>query len=158
MAFVLAGIFIAVACDTERQALPVTNKSFGTEGRNMEHLDVKRIREDFPVLKREVNGHWLVYLDNAATSQKPQAMIDRLSELYSHEYARVEEGHTLSREATKVFEGTRAKVAELINAAEPLLKALGTDEAVRASFMFYNTREEATALATALEKIVREAG
>jgi cysteine desulfurase/selenocysteine lyase len=85
----------------------------------MEHLDVKRIRKDFPVLKREVNGKPLVYLDNAATSQKPQAMIDRLSELYSHEYARVEEGHTLSREATKVFEGTRAKVAELINAAEP---------------------------------------
>jgi cysteine desulfurase/selenocysteine lyase len=85
----------------------------------MEQLDVERIREDFPVLKREVNGKPLVYLDNAATSQKPQAMIDRLSELYSHEYARVEEGHTLSREATKVFEGTRAKVAELINAAEP---------------------------------------
>jgi cysteine desulfurase / selenocysteine lyase len=66
-----------------------------------------------------VNGKPLVYLDNAATSQKPQAMIRRMSELYSHEYARVEEGHTLSREATKVFEGTRAKVARLINAAEP---------------------------------------
>lgn len=85
----------------------------------MESLDIQRIREDFPVLKRKVNGHPLVYLDNAATSQKPQAMIDRLSELYSKEYARVEEGHTLSREATKVFEGTREKVARLINASEP---------------------------------------
>jgi cysteine desulfurase/selenocysteine lyase len=82
-------------------------------------LDVTRIREDFPVLKREVKGHPLVYLDNAATSQKPQVMIDRLSELYSHEYARVEEGHTLSQEATEIFESTRAKVAKLINAAEP---------------------------------------
>ncbi|HEY0100891.1 MAG TPA: aminotransferase class V-fold PLP-dependent enzyme [Pyrinomonadaceae bacterium] len=84
----------------------------------MEPFDVTRIREDFPVLKREVQGKPLVYLDNAATSQKPQAMISRLSELYSHEYARVEEGHTLSREATEIFEGTRAKVAKLINAAE----------------------------------------
>ncbi|MFL6213336.1 MAG: aminotransferase class V-fold PLP-dependent enzyme [Blastocatellia bacterium] len=85
----------------------------------MEQFDVARIREDFPILKREVNGKPLVYLDNAATSQKPRAMIERMSELYSREYARVEEGHTLSREATKVFEGTRAKVAKLINAAEP---------------------------------------
>jgi cysteine desulfurase/selenocysteine lyase len=161
----------------------------------MDQLDVIRIREDFPVLGREVNGHPLVYLDSAATSQKPRVMIERLSELYSHEYARVEEGHTLSKEATEVFEGTRAKVAKLINAAEPreiifcrgatealnlvsrcfeqdslgegdeilvteaepLLKALGTEEAVRASFMFYNTYEEADVLAAALEKIVRGA-
>ena len=84
----------------------------------MEPFDVTRIREDFPVLKREVHGKPLVYLDNAATSQKPQAMISRLNELYSHQYARVEEGHTLSQEATEIFEGTRAKVAKLINAAE----------------------------------------
>ncbi|HEX8457249.1 MAG TPA: aminotransferase class V-fold PLP-dependent enzyme [Pyrinomonadaceae bacterium] len=84
----------------------------------MELFDITRIREDFPVLKRKVHAKPLVYLDNAATSQKPQAMISRLGELYSHEYARVEEGHTLSREATEVFEGTRAKVAKLINASE----------------------------------------
>src|SRR5215212_5111812 len=85
----------------------------------MDQLDVIRIREDFPVLRREVNGKPLVYLDSAATSQKPRQMIERLSDIYSHEYARVEEGHTLSQEATKVFEGTRAKVAKLINASEP---------------------------------------
>jgi cysteine desulfurase/selenocysteine lyase len=88
-------------------------------GESLDQLDVIRIREDFPVLGREVNGHPLVYLDSAATSQKPRQMIERLSDLYSHEYARVEEGHTLSKEATEVFEGTRAKVAKLINAAEP---------------------------------------
>jgi cysteine desulfurase / selenocysteine lyase len=81
-------------------------------------LDVARIREDFPVLARTVRGRPLVYLDNAATSQKPQAMIERISQIYAHDYARAEEGHTLSREATQAFEGTRAKVAKLINAAE----------------------------------------
>ena len=71
------------------------------------------------MLAREVNGKPLVYLDSTATSQKPRQMIERLSEIYSHKYARVEEGHTLSQEATKFFEGTRAKVAKLINAAAP---------------------------------------
>jgi cysteine desulfurase / selenocysteine lyase len=57
-------------------------------GESLDQLDVIRIREDFPVLKREVNGHPLVYLDSAATSHKPRQMIERLSQLYSHEYAR----------------------------------------------------------------------
>jgi cysteine desulfurase/selenocysteine lyase len=98
----------------------------------MEQLDIERIRQDFPVLARRVNGRPLVYLDNAATSQKPTAMIRRLSDLYEHEYARVEEGHALSREATKAFEGTRAKVAELINAAEPreIVFTRGATEAI----------------------------
>jgi cysteine desulfurase/selenocysteine lyase len=85
----------------------------------MTPLDVARIREDFPVLSRQVHGKPLIYLDNAATSQKPRAMIDRITQIYAHEYARVEEGHTLSNEATKSFETTRGKVAKLINAAEP---------------------------------------
>src|SRR5215208_1491881 len=98
----------------------------------LDQLDVIRIRQDFPVLAREVNGKPLVYLDSAATSQKPRQMIERLSDLYSHEYARVEEGHTLSKEATEVFEGTRAKVAKLINAAEPreIIFCRGTTEAI----------------------------
>jgi cysteine desulfurase/selenocysteine lyase len=81
-------------------------------------LDVEKIRDDFPVLKRQVHGKPLVYLDNAASSQKPQSMIDRIAKIYGHEYARAEEGHTLSREATKTFEGTRKRVAKLINANE----------------------------------------
>lgn len=81
-------------------------------------LDAEKIREDFPVLKRQVHGKPLVYLDNAASSQKPRIMIDRIAEIYGHEYARAEEGHALSREATKTFEGTRKRVAKLINAGE----------------------------------------
>src|SRR3954453_3587468 len=95
-------------------------------------LDVDRIRKDFPVLEREINGHPLVYLDNAATSQKPKAMIDRMFALSSHEYAGVEEGHTLSREATQVFESTRARAARLINAADPkeIIFCRGATEAI----------------------------
>ncbi|HEX8448860.1 MAG TPA: cysteine desulfurase [Allosphingosinicella sp.] len=85
----------------------------------MTKLDPRAIRADFPVLGRTVKGKPLVYLDNAATSQKPKAMIDRIVQVYAREYARVEEGHTLSNEATAAFEATRAKVANLINAAEP---------------------------------------
>ena len=118
-------------------------------------LDVAAIRADFPVLHREVHGRPLVSLDSAATSQKPQAMIDRLAQLYTHEYARVEEGHELSTEATRAFEGTRDKVASVSNAAEPLLKALGAEEAVRASFMFYNTHAEADLLGDAVARLRR---
>lgn len=82
-------------------------------------LNVAAIRAEFPILARTVRGQPLVYLDNAATSQKPRAMIERIDQIYRHEYARVEEGHTLSHEATKSFEGTRASVARLLNAAEP---------------------------------------
>jgi cysteine desulfurase/selenocysteine lyase len=85
----------------------------------MSSLDVNGIRRDFPILSLTVHGKPLVYLDSAATSQKPEAMIARMSDVYRHEHARVEEGHSLSQEATKAFEGTRAKVAKLINAAEP---------------------------------------
>jgi len=85
----------------------------------MKHIDPDAVRQDFPVLKRTVHGKPLVYLDSAATSQKPQAMIDRMVTLYAEEYSRPEEGHTLSDEATKAFEGVRAQTATMINAAEP---------------------------------------
>jgi cysteine desulfurase/selenocysteine lyase len=85
----------------------------------MSKLDVARIREDFPVLQREVHGKPLIYLDSAATSQKPRAMIERIRQIYAHEDARVEEGHALSQEATKAYQETRAMIAKLINAAEP---------------------------------------
>jgi cysteine desulfurase/selenocysteine lyase len=87
--------------------------------RNNAPMNVEQIRRDFPVLARKVHGKPLVYLDNSATSQKPQAMIDRMTQIYAHEYARVEEGHELSMEATKSFEKTRGRVAKLLNAAEP---------------------------------------
>jgi cysteine desulfurase/selenocysteine lyase len=81
-------------------------------------IDVASVRRDFPVLERSINGRPLIYLDSAATSQKPRAMIDRLSELYSREYAKVEEGHSLSRAATRLFEQARETLAALLNAAE----------------------------------------
>ncbi len=98
----------------------------------MASLDVQQIRRDFPVLQREVNGKPLVYLDNAASSQKPRSMIDRIAQIYSQEYARAEEGHTLSQEATATFEGTRKHVAKLINAGrtEEVVFCRGATEAL----------------------------
>jgi cysteine desulfurase/selenocysteine lyase len=82
-------------------------------------IDTKRIREDFPILKREVHGNPLVYLDNAATTQKPQAMIDALTEYYSSYNANIHRGiHALAEEATAKYEATRQKVADFIGAPD----------------------------------------
>lgn len=78
-------------------------------------FDVKKIREDFPILKREVNGHPLVYLDNAATSQKPRQVIDAIVDYYENHNANVHRGiHTLSEEATEMVEKAREKIAGFI--------------------------------------------
>jgi cysteine desulfurase/selenocysteine lyase len=81
-------------------------------------IDAVSVRRDFPMLQRAIDGKPLVYLDSAATSQKPRVMIDRLGELYAREYAKVDEGHTLSKEATRLFERARETLAALLNAAE----------------------------------------
>ena len=82
-------------------------------------FDAERVRADFPVLQQQVNGKPLVYLDNGATSQKPQAVIDELVRYYSTENANVHRGvHTLSQNATEDYEGARAKVKRLLNAAD----------------------------------------
>ncbi len=81
-------------------------------------LDPAAIRADFPILRREVHGHPLVYLDNAATTQKPQSVIDALSAYYSTINANIHRGlHTLAEEATAAYEGVRAKTADFIGAA-----------------------------------------
>ena len=81
-------------------------------------LDVDAIRADFPILTREVNGHPLVYLDNAATSQKPKAVIDALTHYYSTNNANIHRGlHTLAEEATAAYEAVRTQVAAFIGAA-----------------------------------------
>lgn len=78
-------------------------------------LDVNEIRKDFPILKRKVNGYPLVYLDSAATSQKPQAVLDKMAEFYSRHNANIHRGvHTLSVEATEMVDEARAKVANFI--------------------------------------------
>ncbi len=80
-------------------------------------LDVHKIREDFPILKREVNGKPLVYFDNAATSQTPQVVIDTIVEYYSNYNANIHRGvHTLSQVATDAYELARKKVQEHFNA------------------------------------------
>ncbi len=79
--------------------------------------DVSRIRADFPILAMPVYGKPLVYLDNAASAQKPQAVLDRLNQAYTTQYANVHRGlHYLANEATEAYEGARAKVAAFLNA------------------------------------------
>ncbi|MBD3168000.1 MAG: SufS family cysteine desulfurase [candidate division Zixibacteria bacterium] len=83
-------------------------------------LDINKIRKDFPVLNREVHGKKLVYLDNAATTQKPRAVIEALVDYYSNTNANVHRGlHTLAEEATSAFEETRSLTAGFIGAEEP---------------------------------------
>jgi cysteine desulfurase / selenocysteine lyase len=79
--------------------------------------DVARLREDFPALSMQVYGKPLVYLDNAASAQKPKAVLDRLMQAYTSEYANVHRGlHYLANTATEAYEGARGKVAQFINA------------------------------------------
>jgi cysteine desulfurase/selenocysteine lyase len=81
--------------------------------------DLERVRSDFPILSREVNGHPLVYLDSAATTQKPTAVLDAMDAYYRESNANVHRGaHTLSAEATELYEAARTKVAGFIG-AEP---------------------------------------
>ena len=79
-------------------------------------LNVTQIREDFPILKRQLNGKTLVYLDNAATSQKPQQVIDCIVDYYTRCNANIHRGvHTLSQEATDAYESARRKIQEHFN-------------------------------------------
>ena len=81
--------------------------------------DVNRIRADFPILHRQVNGKPLVYLDNGASAQKPQVVIDAVTQAYSYEYANVHRGlHYLSNLATDRYEAVRGKIARFLNGAE----------------------------------------
>ena len=82
-------------------------------------LDVQKIRKDFPILHRQVNGNPLVYLDNAATSQTPQQVIDRIVDYYSNYNANIHRGvHALSQEATDKYELARQKIQKHFNAAK----------------------------------------
>ncbi|MED5586879.1 MAG: cysteine desulfurase [Verrucomicrobiota bacterium] len=90
-------------------------------------------RSDFPILQREVQGKPLVYLDNAATTQKPQVVIDRVSDFLANENANIHRGvHYLSMEATDAYDRARARVAGFINAAQPgeIIFTRGTTEAI----------------------------
>lgn len=94
---------------------------------------IERVRRDFPLLAREVNGSPLAYLDSAASAQKPQVVIDRELDFYRHGYAAVHRGiHTLSAEATQQMEAVREKAAQFINAAsaEEIVFVKGTTEGI----------------------------
>jgi cysteine desulfurase/selenocysteine lyase len=96
-------------------------------------LDVARIRGDFPALARKINGHPLAYLDNAASSQQPAAVIDAVADYARSHHANVHRGvHTLSQEATALFEGARERVRRFINAesAAEIVFVRGTTEAI----------------------------
>ncbi len=95
--------------------------------------DVERIRADFPILSRQVNGKPLVYLDNGASAQKPQVVIDAISKTYSEEYANVHRGlHFLSNLATDNYESVRGKIARFLNAAseDEIIFNSGTTEGI----------------------------
>lgn len=96
-------------------------------------FDVNSVRADFPILNQQVNGHPLVYLDNAATTQKPQAVMDALVHYYSHDNSNVHRGaHTLSDRATAKFESARQTVADFIKAesTDLILWTRGTTEGI----------------------------
>ena len=96
-------------------------------------FDVERIREDFPILNRRVHGKPLVYLDNAATGQKPQVVIDAVNRYYSTENSNVHRGiHFLSERLTEAYEGARSKVKRFLNASNTreIVFVRGTTEGI----------------------------
>ena len=99
----------------------------------MTGFDVDKIRQDFPILAERIRNKPLVYLDNAATCHKPQAVIDSIVHLYSHDYANVHRGvHTLSVRSTDLFESARSKVKDFINARsdKEIIFVKGATEAI----------------------------
>jgi len=96
-------------------------------------LDIRYIRSRFPVLQQQVNGHDLVYFDNAATTQKPQSVIDALTQYYQGYNANIHRGiHTLAEHATAAFEDTRRTMRAFLNAGEPeeIIFTKGTTEGI----------------------------
>jgi cysteine desulfurase/selenocysteine lyase len=96
-------------------------------------FDVERIRADFPALHQEVKGKPLVYLDNAASAQKPRQVLDAMTRLYSHDYANIHRGvHELSERATKAYENARLKALRFVNAASEreIVFVRGTTEGI----------------------------
>jgi cysteine desulfurase / selenocysteine lyase len=106
-------------------------------------LDVERIRKDFPILHQEVHGRPLVYLDSAATSQKPQVVLDALADYYARDNANVHRGvHQLSERATDAYEGARARIQRFLNAAHPreIVFVRGTTEGINLVAQTYGRR------------------
>jgi cysteine desulfurase/selenocysteine lyase len=119
-------------------AAPIAGAAAASAG-----FDVARLREDFPILRRNVHGKPLVYLDNAATSQKPQCVIDCETRYYCELNANIHRGvHSLSQQATDAYEAARDKVRRFINAArrEEIVFVRGTTEAINLVAASYGQR------------------
>ena len=111
--------------------------------KNSEGFDVRQVRADFPILGRQVHDHPLVYLDNAATTQKPQVVLDAMSRYYTWTNANVHRGvHLLSESATQAYEGARTTVQDVLNAADPseIIFVRGTTEAINLVAQTYGRR------------------
>ncbi|MFT6368357.1 MAG: cysteine desulfurase/selenocysteine lyase [Bacteroidia bacterium] len=99
--------------------MTASNSKVASASANITAFDAERVRADFPILQQQVNGHRLVYLDNAATTQKPNAVIDAISNYYRCDNSNVHRGaHALSDRATAQFEAAREATAEFINSPE----------------------------------------
>ncbi len=106
-------------------------------------LDAAKLRKDFPILNEKVNGKPLVYLDNAATTQKPTAVLDAIEHYYRHDNSNIHRGvHTLSERATKDYEAVRFKVKEFINARalEEIIFVRGATEGINLVAHSYGTK------------------
>lgn len=100
---------------------------------NKASINLKKIRSDFPILSRKVNGKPLIYFDNGATSQKPQAVITAIDNYYKHDNANIHRGvHTLSREITIAYENARATIQKHLNAvfSHEIIFTKGTTDAI----------------------------
>jgi cysteine desulfurase/selenocysteine lyase len=99
---------------------PAANTALRSQSASQPDFDVHKVRADFPILARKIHNKPLVYLDNAATTQKPQAVIDALIYYYTAQNSNIHRGvHTLSEEATASYEESRATVQRFLNAADP---------------------------------------
>jgi len=110
-----------------------TTDSMEVGGLTTSSEKLERIRSDFPILGKTINGHELAYLDNAATAQKPRSVLDRINEYYTSENANVHRGvHTLSQTATETYEAARNRIATFLGASSPreIVFTRGTTEAI----------------------------
>jgi len=120
-------------------------------------LDPYKIREDFPILKRKINNHPLIYFDSAATSQKPKQVIEAIKEFYEKHNANVHRAvHTLSQEASELYENAHEEVAKFINAdsMEEIIFVRGTTEAINLvayAWVLPNLEREDEVLVTLME-------
>ncbi len=116
-------------------------------------IDVNKIRNDFPILNRKVNGKPLIYFDNGATTQKPKQVIDSIVKYYSEHNANIHRGvHTLSREATVLFEEARKTVASFINAnEEEIVFTAGTTDSINIVASGLNLPEGSEIIITEME-------